>query len=161
MTMASSTRLLAVASAALLGLTVAAQQPAPPPGASASFTAEQAQAGREAYTRECASCHRPAEMPDQSRNAEREEPEEQRNIVAHDFLREVAQLAPGGDGLVRPLVGGIEKAKALRLDVAVKKLLVMRAEEIHGRKDRDENAEREERTNWICKPCARSVWNVS
>lgn len=59
MTMSSSARLLVIGSAALLGLTVAAQQPTPPASSTASFTLEQAQSGRDVYARECASCHRP------------------------------------------------------------------------------------------------------
>lgn len=57
MTLSSIVRLIAVGLPALLTLTVAAQQPAPAGGA-APFTMEQAQSGRDAYTRECASCHR-------------------------------------------------------------------------------------------------------
>ena len=59
MTMSSSARLLVIGSAALLGLTVAAQQPTPPASSTASFTLAQAQSGRDLYARECASCHRP------------------------------------------------------------------------------------------------------
>ena len=58
MTHASYLRLTAFGFLGLLSLTVVTgQQPAPP--ASVPFTAAQAQAGRDAYARECASCHRP------------------------------------------------------------------------------------------------------
>lgn len=58
MTLTSYLRLTAFGLLGLLSLTVVTgQQPAPP--ASVLFTPAQAQAGREVYTRECASCHRP------------------------------------------------------------------------------------------------------
>ena len=59
MTATSRVRLIALGLLGLLGLTVAAQQPAPPTAAPAPFTSAQAESGRDAYLRECASCHRP------------------------------------------------------------------------------------------------------